>query len=76
LQTLPAITEQEIASVTDMYNCHLDLDCIVWGADILNLKISKNYAVVCLLVIYVAEMLLNPSSVPAILGFRLAVHEI
>ena len=46
------------------------------GADILNLKISKNYTVVCVLIIDVADMLLNISSILVISGFRLAVHDI
>jgi len=59
-----------------MYNCHLGLGCIVWGTDILNLKISKNYTVVCVLIIYAAEMPLNTRSIRMISGFHLAVHEI
>ena len=35
-----------------------------------------NYTVVCVLIICVAEMLLNTSSIPVISGFRLAVREI
>jgi len=54
----------------------MNLGCIVWGEDILNLKISKNYTVVCVPIIYVAELLFNTSSIHVILGSRLAVREI